>query len=147
MKYRIIETEDYYSLAVLFKESGLEVNPEDVKPESIIKMWRCENSQSGELLGGAIVQLLNGIYILKDFAITEKYRNCGIGKELLFHVEEEVAKYGAGEMWLVGKTPEYYKKFGWEKVAFEDAPKFSKCFVCRQYNKTCFPSIMKKEID
>lgn len=147
MKYRIIETEDYYSLAVLFKESGLEVNPEEVKPESIIKMWRCENSQSGELLGGAIVQLLNNIYVLKDFAITEKHRNCGIGKELLFHVEQEIAKLGIKEMWLVGKVPDYYQKYGWERVAFEDSPQIFKCFTCEQYNKTCFPSVMRKDID
>ncbi|MDD2484158.1 MAG: GNAT family N-acetyltransferase [Eubacteriales bacterium] len=137
-------TEDYYPLAVLFQRCGLEVNPNDNKPEGIVKMWKCEDEETGELIGAATVQLLNGVYVVKHLAIDEEHRKTGIGKILLQLAEEELKNLGASEIWLSGKVPDYYLRFGWEKVQPEDAPSFSKCLKCSQFNQVCFPSIMKK---
>lgn len=146
MNYIINETKDYYSLAVLFQESGLEVKPEDGIPEGIVKMWRCDDKETGELIGGATVQVLNGIYVLKHLAVNQNFRKMGIGKELMSLAEKELVSRGAREMWLSGKVPAFYQKFGWEQVNADRAPSFSKCLECKQLNETCFPSIMRKAV-
>lgn len=81
---------------------------------------------------------------LKHLAVTEKLRGTGLGKTLLDMVEREARGRGADELWLVGKVPSFYLRYGWEKVSREDAPFSSKCLVCRQYGVDCFPSVMRK---
>lgn len=146
MNYSINVTEDFYPLAVLFKESGLEVKPEAGVPEGIVRMWRCDDETSSELLAAATAQIINGIYVVKHIAVTEACRGLGIGRQLLALVEEELISRGATEMWLAGKVPGYYLRFGWEEVDPCEAPAFSKCLTCKQFRTECFPSIMKKEV-
>lgn len=141
---RLYETDDFYPLGVLFKACGLEVKPEE-KPEGIVKMWRVDD-EDGELIAAATAQVLNGIYVAKHLAVTEACRGKYIGKKLLNLIEEELIGRGAKEMWLAGKVPEYYIKFGWETVPAEEAPPFSKCLVCKQFNNGCYPSIMRKRV-
>ena len=52
MDYKIIETDDFLSLSTLFHNSGMGVPISERKPERIIKMWRMENAETGELKKG-----------------------------------------------------------------------------------------------
>ena len=53
MNYRISETEDYYPISVLCNECGLEVEPSKEVPDHNLKMWKCEDEDTGELLAAA----------------------------------------------------------------------------------------------
>ena len=143
---QIVETTDFSPLAALYHASGLEVTPTDSAPEGTFKLWRCEDSETGALLAGATLQRTAGCFILKHLAVTEKLRGTGLGETLLDMVEREARNRGADEMWLVGKVPSFYLRYGWEKVSREDAPFPSKCLVCRQYGVDCFPSVMRKRL-
>ena len=141
--YRIVETEDFYPLSVLFNSSGLEVEISKETPEPTLKMWRCEDSK-GSLLAGLTIEKRADVFVLGNLAVAEEMRGNGIGEELLVLAEKEAAAMSADEFWLVGKVPEFYKKYGWEEVSREEAPEISKCLRCRQFGESCFPSIMKK---
>ena len=54
MNYRISETEDYYPISVLCSECGLEVEPSKEAPDHNLKMWKCEDEDTGELLAAAV---------------------------------------------------------------------------------------------
>lgn len=141
----IRETADFAPLAVLYNASGLEVKPDADAPEGTLKLWRCD-SADGNLLAAATLQKYGESYVLKHLAVDAASRGLHLGERMLGIVEAEVASRGGSEMWLVGKVPEFYKKYGWTVVDPADAPAISKCQTCPQFEKECFPSIMKKEL-
>ena len=144
--YRIIETDDYYSLSELFHNSGLEVKIEEIPPKETVKMWRCEDEETGELLGGAVMQYRDNCYVLRDLAVDEGQRCTGIGRELMGIVLEEAKARGAEEIWGCAKVPEYYLSKGWEEVDSSMSLDISNCLNCPQFNVKCFPRIIRKKL-
>lgn len=143
MNYTISETNDFFEIGTLFKEAGLEVKPELGTPEGVVKMWRVDD-ENAKLIAGGTAQIINGIYVVKHIAVTEDCRGLGVGQRLLGLIEAELIARGAEELWLAGKVPGYYLRFGWEEVDPQNAPPFSKCLTCAQFQTECFPSIMRK---
>ncbi len=143
--YRISKATDFLPLSELFHHSGLEVEPSERTPEETLRMWKCEDADTGELLAAATIQYKSGCYVLEHLAVKERCRGTGLGKELLEIAEEELRRQGAKEMWLCAKVPEFYQQYGWIEVPRETAPQISNCQKCAQFNKSCFPSIMKKQ--
>ena len=141
---RIVETKDYYSLSKLFHDSGLEVEIEEETPPETLKMWRCEDEESGELLGGAVLQFKSGCYVLEDLAVTERLRGTGIGLQLMNTALNEAKARGAKEIWSCAKVPEYYLTKGWVEMDRVTSPEISHCQSCPQFNDSCFPCIIKK---
>ncbi len=148
MAKRIRETDDYARLSAFYKDNGLEIDVRETAPEGTLKNWKYEDEDTKELLAAATLQKRRDCYVLGDLAVTERLRGTGMGKELLQIAEEEVKSLGIKEMWLVGKVPHFYKKFGWTEVepevAAKVAPDISRCQSCEDFGATCFPSIMKK---
>lgn len=141
---KIKETNDYGRLSAFYQENGLEIEVSETAPEGTLKNWKYEDEDTKELLAAATLQKRDGCYVLGDLAVTEALRGTGMGKALLRTAEEEAKSLGAKEMWLVGKVPEFYKKFDWTEVQRETAPDISRCQSCDDFGVTCFPSIMKK---
>lgn len=141
---KIKETNDYRRLSAFYQENGLEIEVSETAPEGTLKNWKCEDEGTKELLAAATLQKRDGCYVLGDLAVTEAFRGTGMGKALLRIAEDEAKSLGAKEMWLVGKVPEFYKKFDWTEVQRETAPDISRCQSCEDFGITCFPSIMKK---
>ena len=79
MNYRISETEDYYPISVLCSECGLEVEPSKEAPEHNLKMWKCEDKDTGELLAAAVAGYRDGCYVLEQLAVKKEYRNEHMG--------------------------------------------------------------------
>ncbi len=44
------------------------------------------------------------------------------------------------------ELPEFFRKYGFETVAREEAPNFFECLTCPQYGKTCHPEVMKLDL-
>ena len=144
--YSIKETNDYHALSKLFHDSGMEVEVEDVAPQETIKMWRCDNDETGELLAGAVLQFKSGCYVLEDLAVTERYRGKGLGKTMMDIALDEARRLGAEEIWGCAKVPDYYFQYNWQEIDRETSPEISHCQSCKQFGKSCFPCIIKKEL-
>ncbi|MBQ6686034.1 MAG: GNAT family N-acetyltransferase [Firmicutes bacterium] len=144
ISYVIKETDDFYSLAQFFSENGLETSIQKTTPEGIVKMWRLEHSESGELIAAATLQMRSDVYTLGDLAVREDLRGQGFGKLMQKQVFEEARKLGITELWGNAKVPAYYLKMGWEIVDWESAPNISiSCKTCPQRGVKCFPEIIR----
>lgn len=144
-EYSIYLTEEFAPMAALYSASGLEIKPDAPVPDDTIRLWRCDNAETGELLAAATLQKIGPEYVFKHLAVDEAARGLRLGEKMLGIVEDEVQKLGGERMWLVGKVPEFYKKYDWVVVEPADAPAISKCQTCPQFETECWPSIMKKE--
>ena len=144
ISYVIKETDDFYSLAQFFSENGLETSIQKTTPEGIVKMWRLEHSESGELIAAATLQMRSDVYTLGDLAVREDLRGQGFGKLMQKLVFEEARKLVITELWGNAKVPAYYLKLGWEIVDWESAPNISlSCKTCPQRGVKCFPEIIR----
>ena len=98
MNYRISETEDYYPISVLCNECGLEVEPSKEAPDHNLKMWKCEDEDTGELLAAAVAGYRDGCYVLEQLAVKKEYRNEHLGEKMLQRTDSDVSVqtgYGA----------------------------------------------------
>ena len=144
-EYIIKETDDYYPLSVLLRTSGLGIDIQKDNPPGIVKMWRMEEKESGELAGTIILQLRAGVPCCGGLAVKEEYRHYGCGKVLQELLFSEAKKMGYNQIWTCAKLPDYYLKFGWEIVDWDDSPNIAIwCPTCEKYNVSCFPKIMRK---
>lgn len=140
----IKETSDYGRLSAFYEQNGLDIDVSETAPEGTLKNWKYEDEETKELLAAATLQKRDGCYVLADLAVKGELRGTGMGKALLKLAEDEAKALGAGEMWLVGKVPAFYSKFGWTETERETAPDISRCQSCQDFGVTCFPSVMKK---
>lgn len=142
-KEKIIDTMDYKSLVMLFVRAGLEIHPEDPAPEGLITCFKMIDETTNECLGASgLVLNQNGEYILRCVAVEEKYRGNGYGIRLVNRVLEEARNRGAKRIWLTGKVPQFYKKFGFRVVSRSEAPFQTKCGECPQYHNGCESEVM-----
>ncbi len=144
----IKETTDYYPLSVLFHDNGVGVPVRKDTPEGMVKMWKMENTENGELIAAVTLQIRAGVYALGSIAVDPKYRNMGYGMMMQETIIAEAKKLGLKELWACAKVPDYYFKTGWEKMPWETSPKVDvNCPTCDKLGKTCNPSIIRKVID
>ena len=70
--YRIVETQDYYPVSVMCHECGLEVEPSQTAPGYVQKMWKCEDTDTGEMVAAAVTAFRDGCHVLENLV-----RQCG----------------------------------------------------------------------
>ena len=68
-EYIIRETNDFLALSTLFHESGMGVAIEERVPDRVIKMWRMDDPQTGELMAASTFEMRDGVYTLGDIAV------------------------------------------------------------------------------
>ena len=142
--YIIKETDDFYSLSTLFHNSGMGVKIEERRPDRIIKMWRMENEQTGELMAAVTLEMRDGVFTLGDIAVRNDLHRMGYGKIMLNVVFQEAEKRGINELWACAKEPEFYIHNGWYKENWVKSPKIAiYCDECPKRNTLCHPEIMK----
>lgn len=143
MTGKILYTMDYFSLVDLFIKSGLEIHPDDPAPEGLVTCFKMIDEETGERLGAAgLVLNQKNEYILRCVAVEEEHRGKGYGIQLVNKVLEEAKMRGAKRIWLTGKVPEFYKKFGFKIAKRSDAPFKTKCGECPQYHNGCESEVM-----
>ncbi len=140
---KIIEHQDYDRLMEVFVRNGLEApSPDD--PATEIKHWALVEGE--HIVGGSSVSRRNGALVLDYFAIDGPYRNHGWSRHLLEKVLTYANQQGARNIYTVTKIPNYFQKAGFRKIDRKDAPDFSQCFSCPQYQEACFPEVMVKYV-
>ncbi|MBQ7654275.1 MAG: GNAT family N-acetyltransferase [Clostridia bacterium] len=143
-RYILKETDDFFSLSTLFHNSGMGVKIEERCPDRIIKMWRMDDEESGELIAAVTLEVRDNVFTLGDIAVKEEFHRMGYGKVLLGVVFDEAEKRNIKELWACAKEPEFYLHNGWEKAAWEDSPNIAiYCTDCEKRNIHCHPEIMK----
>jgi len=87
-------------------------------------------------------------FILDEIAVSMQYENQGIGTKLFqISINRIKESYGNRKIYLVAKIPVFWKNKGFKIITREEAPGFSECFTCEEFQKTCFPEIMLLDLD
>jgi N-acetylglutamate synthase-like GNAT family acetyltransferase len=136
-------TEDVAKLIPFFIEQELEFEEnEEYGDDELVKCWEALDDD-GTLVGGCVLALREGEFICDGIATAPALRGGGLGKELLELLIEEVRSRGGDTVYLVARAPGFFAKQGFDVIERKEAPEFFECFTCPQYNKTCFPEVMK----
>lgn len=102
-----------------------------------------DSSAAENIVGACTLAFRQGEYIIDGIALAPKLRGTGGGTALLQTAEAEAAARGGARIYLVARAPEFFRTNGYVTVERGDAPEFFECFGCDQYNKSCFPEVMK----
>ncbi|MGL4484476.1 MAG: GNAT family N-acetyltransferase [Anaerovoracaceae bacterium] len=147
-KYLVKEAKikDYETLVSFFIENELEFSEEEPVPTDLVKCWRADDPNTGELKAAAVLAKREGKFILDGIAVESSLRGGKIGETLLEEVINETKSRHGNEIYLVARAPEFFRKNGFVDIAREEAPNFFECLTCPQYGETCFPEVMKKEL-
>lgn len=140
----IVETSDYDALVAMFIRHELEFSEEDEVPTDLVKCWAANDGN--ELVGGAVLAIREGEYILDGISVEEEYRKEGLGNKLLKTVLDEVRMCGGRKLFLVARAPEFFRKNGFRALERDRAPNFFECFTCPQYQANCHPEVMVYEL-
>lgn len=147
-EYIIRETDDFLALSTLFHESGMGVAIEERVPDRVIKMWRMDDPQTGELMAASTFEVRDGVYTLGDIAVRQDLHRKGYGKVMQKLVFDEAKKNGVKEIWACAKEPDYYMRCGWQKMVWEESPNIAVyCSTCGKRGTLCHPEIMKYTLD
>jgi ribosomal protein S18 acetylase RimI-like enzyme len=151
----ISETEDYEALVAMFIRNGLEFSAEEEVPTDLVKCWEAMElrvnaagegatpAPGGRRIGGCVLALREGAFIIDGIAVEPEYRAHRLGKKLLELAVNETRARGGRALFLVARAPEFFRKQGFVTVSRADAPTFFECFGCPQYNESCFPEVMR----
>lgn len=145
ISYKIEETSDYLQLKYFYYANDLEIDLEDEELPPIIKNWRTIRSD-GELIGGITLGFREGEYIIDGIAVDKRYRKGNLGRELLNTAIDEIKRRNGNLLYLVARAPKFFEKQGFVSIQRTESPEFFECYTCPQYQKTCFPEVMRREI-
>lgn len=146
VKYTISETDDYDRLVEMFIRHDLEFSIDEPLPTDLVKCWKAED-ENGKLIGGSVLAMRGGEYIIDGIATEPEYRQERIGSQLLALALEEARDRGGKDVFLVAKAPGFFRKQGFEEIPATDVPLLFDCLACPQYGKTCFPETMRMQLD
>ena len=142
----IRETGDMRRLDRFFMMNGLEYSDEHPVETDRVKCWEAIDDK-GDIAGAVALALRQERYIIDGIAVDERYRGEDLGTELLSLALGEVRERGGGEVYLVARAPGFFRTQGFRAIDKEGAPNFFECLTCPQCGDTCFPEIMKTEVD
>lgn len=140
-KFNIQVTYEHDMLNPFYAENDLEIAEDEPVSTDTLKSWIIRNDDT--ITGACTLAFRKGEYIIDGIALAPESRGCGAGTELLKTAEQEVKKRGGTRIYLVARTPEFFRANGYETVERSDAPEFFECFGCDQYNVSCFPEVMR----
>ena len=162
-RYHLVETDEYDRLVTFFVTNELEFDGDEEVDTDIVRCYKIEqesesdadanaksNANAGSsddgqhgLIGAAVLAKREGRYICDGIAVNPDYRGEGIGELLLRRLLGDVKELGGDGLYLVARAPGFFRTQGFQTIDPEDAPNFFECKYCPQYQKTCWPEIMK----
>jgi len=148
IQYSVIP--DARPLVRFFIDNGLEYTENDEIQTDLIKCWKAEKTGIGgervELVGGCALARREGRYICDGIATDPSVRGQRIGERMLLTMLDEVRRLGGDSIYLVARSPGFFKKYGFMSITRDEAPTFFECFSCSQYGNTCQPEVMRKDL-
>ena len=135
----IREIQNRAPLMAVFIRNGLEP-PDPATCTSVSKSWALVEDE--QIVGGVCVGVAGEHFILDYLAVDAPARGRGWGFRLLDTALRHARRENAHEIYTVTKVPAFFRKSGFRSIRRDDAPDFSQCFTCRQYQVDCFPDVM-----
>lgn len=138
----IKKTDDHELMKALALASGLE----DGTFENVILSY---GYFIGDQLFGCVSLKREGDrYAVEWLAVSENLRRKGIGGMLVGKVEAEARMRGADRLWALARAPRFFESIGFRVAAPGESggPVMSNCLLCSQYQKSCFPAIVVKDL-
>lgn len=93
--------------------------------------------KENKIIASATLSKRNQKTILDYIGVDESLRRTGLGKKLL----QEILK-NEKQVYLSAKNYGFFKSQGFMET--EDNDLIKECLSCEQYNKNCFPRVMKR---
>lgn len=145
-KFTMKSTDEYERLVKFFVQNELEFDGDEEVDTDIIHCWKLTHKDD-VLVGGCVLAKRQGKYIIDGIAVTQILRKSGLGRIMLKKAINEVKRLGGNELYLVARAPGFFRTMGFDTVDAKDAPLFFECAQCPQYQKNCFPEIMRLGIE
>jgi len=147
MKIKYKETMDCNLLITVFEENEIEVAEDEFSDgrTSLVKGFAAYDEDEGDRLVGAVALAKRmGKDIINGIAVSLHYRRNKIAEQLLKLVMDEALDRGVQTIWIVARAPAFFEAQGFEYITEREVPKgLFDCPECPQYNKVCFPKLMK----
>ena len=101
----------------------------------------------GDFVGAITICKENDDFILDEVAVIPEKQGQGVCTALVnASIDKIIRQYSERKIYLVAKKSNIFKNMGFEIIQREDAPSFSECFNCPDFQKKCFPKIMVKSL-
>jgi amino-acid N-acetyltransferase len=141
----IQESNRYTEIIQFFIENELEFT-EDQKqiPDTVVKYWEALDGE--KLVGGCVLGMREGAYVLEGIATDAGYRKKRMGERLLGKALTHLKTSGASKLYLCARAPGFFKTQGFLTIDRADAPKFDGCENCDQFGVKCYPEVMVKNL-
>ncbi|MBE7091881.1 MAG: GNAT family N-acetyltransferase [Clostridiales bacterium] len=130
-----IEVTDNKILTDFYKNCKMEIEDDWVKLMNPIRSIGC--IENGKIICAATISKRFNKTILDYIGVDKSLRGKGLGKELL----EQILK-NENEVYICAKNQGFFKSQGF--IETEDSDLIKECLYCPQFNKNCFPRIMKR---
>jgi len=136
------KTDDHAAIRTLALRSGLE----DGTFEDIVMAYGCYIGE--ELVGCAALKRDGDRFAVEWLAVADGFRRKGMGRMLVGKIEAEARMRGADRIWALARTTRFFEHLGFRVTTSEEAggPAMSNCLLCSQYQRTCFPAIVTKQL-
>ena len=86
-------------------------------------------------------------FILDEVDVVKNYEKQEVCTALVNSAINRIQnESGDSKFYLVAKNPDVFKNMGFSIIQREEAPNFSECFSCPDFQKKCFPEIMVKTL-
>jgi len=99
-----------------------------------------------EIIGAITCSKINSNFIIEAIAVNKKYRKNGLGKKLIIESIKKIKQLDGKIIYLNSKEPLFFENLGFEYEQ-KNINFFENCLNCPEYNVTCFPKVMKYQID
>jgi N-acetylglutamate synthase-like GNAT family acetyltransferase len=137
---KITKTKDYSIFNKLAKKTGLEV----ADSRNFSNGWIAIHKEV--CIGGISLKTDGKKYFLDMIAVDKKFQKSGVGKRLMFFLLEYLKKRKVRELYVDTKVPKFFRKFCFKRIPRSKSPKFSDCWNCPKYGRSCFPVHMMLEL-
>ena len=144
--YKIIHSMNYEEMIPMFIEAGLEMDPDEKRPNGLLQCYELVENESGKRIGGGSLVYMCNEYVIKTVAIETAYQGRGLGTDLVQEIMRDAKERGAKRVYLNAKIPAFYKTLGFKIVSHEEAPDISTCHLCSRYHNGCDSEIMMKDL-
>ena len=136
------KTDDYEAVKSLALRSGLE----DGTFENVVTAYGYYIGN--DLMGCAALKQEGGRYAVEWLAVSEDLRRKGVGRMLVAAVEAEARMRGAERIWALARAPRFFEGIGFRVTTSGESgePMMSNCMLCSQYQRSCFPAIVVKDL-